>query len=72
MVKRYIAGGCSNTMKISVPSRFPGIPLLESLGPGKCKERMRIESRPKATLYPCSDHFTKDCFVETSLIAAKF
>ena len=62
MVKRCIAAGCSNT----------GIPLLERAGLGKHEGRLRIESGPTATSHLCSDHFTKDCFVETSRMAAKF
>ena len=33
---------------------------------------MQIGSGHTETSYPCSDHFMKDCFVETSLMVAKF
>ena len=33
---------------------------------------MQIESGPTATSYLCSNHFTKDCLVENSLMVAKF
>ena len=33
---------------------------------------MWIESEPTATFHLCNDHFTKNCIIETSLMAAKF
>ena len=71
MVKRCIAAGCSNTYKQNVSLFiFPRDPTLTE----RWTRQIRTPagwSGPTATSYLCSNHFTGDCFDESSLMAAK-
>ena len=73
MVKRCVAAGCSNTHAdgISLFS-FPRDPSLRALW-NKQVQRTRADWRD-ATDYSvlCSEHFTKDCFEQGSVMASQF
>ena len=73
MVKRCIAAGCSNTYAdgISLFS-FPRDPSLRAQW-NKQVQRTRADWRD-ATNYSvlCSEHFTKDCFEQGSVMASQF
>ena len=73
MVKRCIAAGCSNTYKENVSLfTFPRDPALRERWTRQVRRTRDDWSGPTATSSLCSDNFTEDCFVETSLMAAKF
>ena len=73
MVKRCVAAGCSYTHAdgISLFS-FPRDPSLRALW-NKQVQRTRADWRD-ATDYSvlCSEHFTKDCFEQGSVMASQF
>ena len=72
MVKHCIAAGCSNTCKQNV-SLFisPRDPTLRERWTRQVRRTRAGWSGPTATSYLCSNHFTEDCFDESSLMAAK-
>ena len=72
MVKRCIAAGCSNTYKNNVSLfTFPRDHSLREQWTRQVRRTRAGWSGPTATSYLCSDHFTEDCFDESSLMAAK-
>ena len=72
MVKCCIAAGCSNTYKQNVSLFiFPRDPTLRERWTRQVRRTRAGWSGPTATSYLCSNHFTEDCFDESSLMAAK-
>ena len=72
MDKCCIAAGCSNTKENISLFTFPRDSPLREHWTRQVRRTRADWSGHTATSYLCSDHFTEDCFVETSLMAAEF